>query len=489
MKEKSLVVALDVGGHAARALVYDATGNMLARAERPVFTRREGLKVEHDADALAVATQAVLDEVCARPGNGAANISAVGLATQRSSIVCLERETGRALTPVISWQDRRAAHWLAARQLDAGFVRHETGLPLSPHYGASKMRWCLDHVDAVQSARASGTLAMGPLSSFLTLRLVHGRPWLADPCNASRTLLWSLRERTWSGTLLEQFGIPRAVLPRCVPNRFTCGDVAAGGRAAPLEVVTGDQSAVPYASGSADPDTLYINIGTGAFLQRLCRGDTAPPGGLLRSVIWQEDREPLFTDEGTVNGAGVALQEMADAEGRSITEIFVHLQDWLVDVTEPPLFLNGVSGLGSPWWLADFPSCFVGSGDFPARMVAVVESICFLIQRNLDEWAGAGSAPRSLTLTGGLSRLDGLCRRIADLSRCEVTRPEEAEATARGLAFLLAGCPAGWTRSTVRRFEAGHNPALRTRYEHWKELMEKEIAQLGKYGDSIPISI
>ena len=320
---------------------------------------------------------------------------------------------------------------------------------------------------------------MGPLSSFLTLRLVQGNPWLADPCNASRTLLWSLREKDWSGALLEQFSIPREVLPRSVPNRFNFGNVTAGGRTVPLEVVTGDQSAVPYATGRADPDTVYINIGTGAFLQRLCNGDTTPPGRLLRSVIWQDDHDLRFTDEGTVNGAGSALQEMAEAAGRNINEVFVHLEEWLASRLEgsaPLLFLNGVSGLGSPWWVADFSSRFVGTGGFQDRMVAVVESVCFLVQRNLDEWGGAGSAPGTLTLTGGLSRLDGLCRRIADLSGCAVSRPAVEEATARGLAFLLAGCPASWASSEVRRFEARPNPALRARYERWRELMETGVA-------------
>jgi glycerol kinase len=482
MKDERLVVALDVGGHAARALVYDMAGEMRARAEQPVLTRCEEGKIEHDANAMVVAVQAVLDAACAQLGSNAARVSAVGLATQRSSIVCLERETGRPLTPVISWQDRRAAAWLAAQQLDAGFVRRETGLPLSPHYGAGKLRWCLDHVDAVRSARASGTLAMGPLSSFLTLRLVQGRPWLADPCNASRTQLWSLREREWSAALLEQFGVPREVLPRSVPNRFAWGRVTAAGRTLPLEVVTGDQSAVPFASGHADPDTVYINIGTGAFLQKLCSGDTTPPGQLLRSVIWQDDRDTWFSDEGTVNGAGSALQEIADAAHRNIAEVFARLEDWLgpgMESPAPQLFLNGISGLGSPWWVADFPSRFIGSGDFPARMVAVVESIAFLIRRNLDEWESAGAAPRTLMLTGGLSRLDGLCRRIADLSGYEVVRPAAEEATARGLAFLLAGNPAGWAKPAVRRFEAFPNPALRARYELWRATMEAEV-ELGQ---------
>lgn len=476
MKSDDLVVALDVGGHAARALVYDKEGEVQARAERPLVTLRTADRVEHDADALARAVQDVLDDACVQMGKDAARISTVGLATQRSSMACLDRSTGHALTPIISWQDRRAAGWLAAQQLDAEFIRRETGLRISPHYGAGKMRWCLDHVDTVRSALASGTLALGPLSSFLTLRLVDGRPWLADPCNASRTLLWSLRERNWSAALLQQFGLPREVLPRMVPNRFAYGAVKAGGRPVRLSVVTGDQSALPFAFGHTDPDTAYINIGTGAFLQRRCRNGAVPPGPILRSVIWQEDQDVCFADEATVNGAGSALQEVAGAAGRDMNEVFAGLEEWLVRIAEPPLYLNGVSGLGSPWWVADFPSRFVGEGDFPAQMAAVVESIAFLIQRNLDEWAKHSSRPQTLMLTGGLSRLDGLCRRIADLATCEVVRPEVPEATARGLAFLLAGCPESWTTPSARRFAPANAPALRARYQRWREIMETEIA-------------
>lgn len=477
MTDDHLVVALDVGGHGARALVHDATGAVLARAGQPIITRCDDSRVEHDADALAAAVQRVLDDSCAQLGPDAARVAAVGLATQRSSIVCLDRESGQPLSPVISWQDRRAAAWLAAQRLDAEFVRRETGLPVSPHYGAGKMRWCLDHVEAVRSARAAGTLAMGPLSSFLVLRLVAGRPWLADPCNASRTQLWSLHTADWSDALLSSFGIPREVLPRSVPNRHACGKVMAGGRPVPLSVVTGDQSAVPFAFGRPDRDRVYINVGTGAFLQRLCSGSEPPPGRLLRSVIWREDPELTFTDEGTVNGAGSALESVAAGAGRVFTSEFECLEAWLAGTAVSPLFLNGVSGLGSPWWVADFPSRFVGDGDFPARMVAVVESIAFLIQRNLDEWTATGSSPPTLVLTGGLSRLDGLCRRIADLSACTVLRPDVEEATARGLAFLLFGCPDSWRMPAVRRFDATPNPALRTRYERWRELMERVIGE------------
>lgn len=340
------------------------------------------------------------------------------------------------------------------------------------------MRWCLDHLDAVRAARAAGTLGIGPLSSFLTLRLCRDRPWLADPCNATRTQLWSLVERDWSPSLPGRFGVPRDILPRTVPNRGPFGMLTTRGHPLPLVAVTGDQSAVPFACGVPDPDTLYVNIGTGAFLQRLCDGAQAPVAGLLRSVLWQEDNVLRFSDEGTVNGAGAALQAEADHAGLSVDAMQAQLETWLAQTGDPPLFLNGVAGLGSPWWVADFPSRHVGSGDTPARCVAIVESIAFLVQRNFDAWREAGVVPRDLTLTGGLAHLDGLCRRIAALSGLDVLRPDLAEATARGLAFLVAGAPPHWTRPAVRRFDAQPDLHLRSRYERWRQLMEAEVRSL-----------
>jgi glycerol kinase len=472
-----LYVAIDAGGHAVRALVFDAAGGERARAGRPVATYRDGVRVEQDADAMAAAARAALDEVCTRLGTAARRIAAAGLATQRASVVCADRDTGRPLTPVLSWQDRRAAAWLAAQPLDAEAVRSETGLLSSPHYGASKLRWCLDHVPAVRDARAVGRLAMGPLSAFLTSQLARERPWLVDPCNASRTLLWSLRGHDWSAALLAKFGIPREALPRCVGNRHRFGHVTAGARALPLTVVTGDQSAVPYAGGAPDRDTLYVNLGTGAFLQRLCDGETPPPARLLRSVVWLADGAARYCDEATINGAGAALEALAAESGLPVGELFAHLDRWLDDTASPPLFLNGVSGLGSPWWVADFPSRFDGEGGVPAQAVAVVESIAFLIRRNLDEWAAAGFVPRRLVLTGGLARLDGLCRRIASLAACRCERPAKTEATARGLAFLVADNPGEWAPPSVRYFEPRQDAALRARCDRWQALMAVEAAR------------
>src|SRR6185295_15989616 len=116
-------------------------------------------------------------------------------------------------SPVISWQDRRNAAFVAQLISRAREIHARTGLVLSPHYGASKLRWCLDNLPEVASAARDGRLAFGPLSSFLLFRLLEERPLVTDPANASRTQLYDPAARDWSPQLLDLFGINSACLP------------------------------------------------------------------------------------------------------------------------------------------------------------------------------------------------------------------------------------------------------------------------------------
>ena len=148
--DASLYLAIDQGGHASRAMVFDALGEVVAEAFVGVQTTYpQPGRVEHDPEAVVGSVHEAVDRVAQTLGPRVADIEAAGLATQRSSLVCWDRETAEALSPVISWQDHRAAGWLE-QLADAGPLVHEqTGLVLSAHYGASKLRWCLDHLREV----------------------------------------------------------------------------------------------------------------------------------------------------------------------------------------------------------------------------------------------------------------------------------------------------------------------------------------------------
>ena len=106
-----MILTIDQGGHATRALVFDQHGSIVGRDEVPVETcRYPGDRVEMDPEALV---DSVFECVAnALGGLDVSRVATAGLATQRSSVVCWDRRTGEPLSPVLSWQDRRAARWM-----------------------------------------------------------------------------------------------------------------------------------------------------------------------------------------------------------------------------------------------------------------------------------------------------------------------------------------------------------------------------------------
>lgn len=490
-----LYLAIDQGGHASRVMVFDAQGTVVAQASESVAvaTPQPGW-VEQDAEAVVASIHGAAARVAEELGAALSSVAAAGLATQRATLVCWERESGQALSPAISWQDRRAAAWMQTFASQRQRIRHLTGLLPSAHYGASKLRWCLHHLPAVAAARARGTLACGPLASFLLFRLLRERPLLVDPANAARTLLWELGQKDWSAELLALFGLTqlRPCLPRCVSSRYPFGQLEIAGQRLPLTVCSGDQSAALFALGTPRSDTAYINLGTGAFVQGVSTSPPARPKRLLQSMVWADEKESWYALEATVNGAGSALAEETAALGMTQRQVEAQLPTWLQRTAPVPLFLNGVSGLGAPFWLADFHSCYVGAAAATStaeqKLVAVLESIVFLLQLNLEEMQGEGFMFRRLVVTGGLSTMDGLCQRLADLSGLALTRPQQTEATARGLAYLLSQPRTAWPAGEGQWFQAQDNPPLRARYQQWRQALEaavlaSEAAPDGKTSD------
>ena len=470
-----LVLALDQGSHASRAVLFDPAGNQVAEAHVAVATARDGpVRVEQDPEELTGSLRGAIEDVL--DSRAGADVLAVGLATQRSTVVAWNRRTGQALHDAISWQDRRAGAWLERLAPLAGRVHEITGLPLSPHYGASKLRWYLEHVPAVQSAAGAGELALGPLSSFLACGLAEERPCVADPANASRTLLYDPETQQWSPELMRLFGIEPAWLPQCVPTRHPFGHIACAGLRVPLTTCTGDQSAAAFAFGRPDPATALLNVGTGAFLQRAVPAGAPLPGGILRSVLCVDADGAIASHEGTVNGAGSALDWLRERVALDVDRGLAALSSRAPLEGTVPVFVNGVGGLGAPFWLADFPTEFVGDGDDGARLAAVIESIVFLVCANLEALRSAAPLER-IRISGGLARNDYLCRCLAAASRLPVERPARLEATARGVAWLAAGKPAAWQPVPVEQvFTPFAAPALEARHARWRAAMAQRGA-------------
>jgi glycerol kinase len=470
--EAGQILAIDQGTHATRAFIFDRLGSIVASAQQRIELHRYARnEVEQDARQILASMQSVIADVLDSPGVHPAQIDVAGLATQRSSVVAWNRLDGAPLSPVLSWQDRRNESLIATLKSEDVVVQEKTGLRLSAHYGASKLRWLLEREPAVARAQAAGELLMGPLASWLIYHLLVGNPTLVDHANASRTLLWNLHTRDWDSDLLRIFEVSITALPSCRSILSDYGVTLTGG--IPLRAVNGDQTAALYAQGRPEPGTIIVNLGTGAFVLLPVADISVRPDGLLAGV--SQSQGPIVDCylEGTVNGAGAALDWVADRF--AISNMEQQIAVWLRDIEEAPLFINTVGGLGSPWWQAGPAPYFLSEPPSPAHaIVAVLESILFLVQVNVTLLQTHEPDIQRIQLSGGLARLDGLCQKLADLSGLSVLRSPQIEATARGIAWQAAGCPLDWPASgRTDLFLPQANKGLQRRYRQFTAVLKQ----------------
>ena len=482
-----LCLILDQGGHSSRAIIFNQKGELLESVECAVATQHlSELEVEQNplevVDSLRSSALEAYQEL---PLVYRSRLESVALVCQRSSVVAWHRLYHEPLYPILSWQDRRAGTWLEELlkhnpQLRAD-IHQRTGLFPNAHFGASKIRWLLQYVPAIYNAAQAGVLNCAPLAAWLIQQLTEEYSYAVDAGNASRTMLWNIETAQWDTGLLGHFDIPQAILPPVLSPLSDFGHIRLGKSRIPLRFVNGDQNAAFYAQGALEEGVAYINIGTGAF----CAAPAKPSSGSgrLLKTLAMLDKSPEFLIEGTVNGAASALTWAEKLLAVSVD--YVALDKMLMSDSNSLLFLNGVGGLGSPYWYGQFSSVFIKSGEnsFPQdshheRFAAVAESVLFLLQRNLECIKAQGIAVRKIYLGGGLSQSEGLCQRLADLSGCVVSRAEIVEASARGAAFWLSGCPANWRAGVKLRDYHPHPAGISSRYKQWLLAMRQAMAEM-----------
>ena len=469
-------LVIDQGGHASRAILFNASGNVLRQACVEIETLHpQASYVEHDPQALMASIYQAINRCLDGLNPSQVHIAAAGLATQRSSIMCWDKYSGEALSNVISWQDCRAAEWMAQFK-DNNAIHEITGLYPSAHYGASKIHWCLQHLPKVQAAHDTGRLVIGPLASFIAYRLCDEKPLFADPTNGSRTLLLNLKTINWDDNLLNLFNIPKSILPRCQNNQYNFGTLSTKHYSIPLTLVIGDQSAAVFHNGFPQENAAYINLGTGAFVQRTLSTTLSANHRLLSSIIYRDEQHTWYSLEGTVNGAGSALswfEQHYDSEKAWQN----NFDNWLTSPANNLFFMNTIGGLGSPYWLSNLTPQFIGEGSLQEKFCALVESILFLIMKNLETFNQYLPPPERLIVSGGLSQSSALCQRLADLTQTPVHRPNEREATARGACFLLASpSTSSWKQAETIKFIPSKNDALLKRYRTWELHIQKFIS-------------
>ncbi|MEN0036909.1 MAG: FGGY family carbohydrate kinase [Cellvibrio sp.] len=482
-----LFLAIDQGGQSTRVAVYSATGEQICCFSAACVTQHRQIEnsayphIEQDGEEILAGIRTCLQKI-QQLGGDVARIKAASFAGQGSSLLCWDNKTGEVLTPVLSWQDVRGEPYLHNIPLTHTQTQQLTGLRLSPHYGATKMHWCLEHSDAVAQAQQNNSLSIGPIVSYIFWHLCDkkinsGQQAYVDPGHAQRTLLWNLQRNTWDLTLLYTFGIPRAVLPICKYHNSHFGNFKIGDHSIPFTASARDQGASLFARGLPEPGACYVNIGTGAFIQRLSENLNAPEG-LLVSPLWlPEDAtsKKYYAWEATVNGAAAAISFIQQHTGLEITP---HEMDCALDLNPAGdcYFLNAVGGLSAPYWRTDLQSRFSNNLSAHEKILAWIESVIFQIVINVQLMNQLGDA-KKIIISGGFSKADSVCQKIADLTCSNVHRSDNADATVQGAACMAAGLPQSWNPALHEDvFNPQQNPLLLHRFTRWQAEMQEWLA-------------
>ncbi len=444
-----MILALDQGTTGTTALVLDPRGEVRGRgyAEVPQVYPRPGW-VEHDPEAIWEGVCRALADALRAARIDGSRIAGIGIANQRETTVLWDRKTGAPVHNAIVWQCRRTAERCDRLRPLADLIRERTGLVLDPYFSATKIAHLLDSVPGLRSRADRGEIAFGTVDAWLIHRFTAGQVHATDPTNASRTMLYNLRNLTWDDRLLAALDVPRLVLPEVRPSSGVFGHTLAGISAGiPIAGVAGDQQAALFGQRAVSEGGIKNTYGTGCFTL-FCTGELPVPSrhGLLTTLCCGPSGGTAYALEGAVFNAGSAVQWLRDGLGLIASADETEALARSVPDAGGVFLVPAFTGLGAPHWDARARGTLVGltRGSTKAHLVrATLESIaCQTADLIAAMEADAGVKVEALRVDGGAARNDFLMQTQADLLGVPVLRPKMIETTALG-AGLLAGLAVG----------------------------------------------
>jgi glycerol kinase len=469
----SLLLGIDEGTSAVKAVLFDADLRPLkeARREKALTYPQPGWVEQDPEQVLATVVDAVAELVADRP-----EVVACGLDHQGESVLAWDAESGRALTPIVTWQDKRSQEVLDRLEAEgrADEIREHSGMPLDPYFSAGKLTWLLEHNGAVAKALDAGTLRLGTVDSFLCDRL--GAGFATDSSTASRTQLGAPE---WDPALLDIFGVPGEALPAIAD---TAGDLGTLRHDSwpielPLRARVVDQQAALAGAGCVEPGQVKATYGTGVFVLANA-GDRRPEpkGGLLPTVAWRVNGRVEWAIDGGVFTAGALIDWLSRDLGLAADPPALAAAAAQVEDAGGVRILPALAGVGAPWWKSEARAVIAGltAGSRPAHIArAALEAIAWRVADVVS--AVKETVPVDvLRVDGGMTRDPTLLQLQADATGVSVQRGA-VDATVAGAAALAAVGAGVWgsTHEIAERVPIGERVEPE-RDEAWRKAAHAE---------------
>ena len=450
---KKYIIALDQGTTSSRCILFDREQNIVEMAQKE-FTQHYPHPgwVEHDPMEIYSSQYGVLMEVLAKSGVDVREVAGIGITNQRETTIVWDKTTGRPVYNAIVWQCRRTAPLCEELKADRDFtayVKDHTGLLVDAYFSATKIRWILDNVPGAREKAGAGELLFGTVDSWLIWKLTGGAVHVTDYTNASRTMLYNIRDLCWDKRICDRLGIPACMLPEVRNCSEIYGTMNIQGVEVPIAGIADDQQAALFGQTCFEPGEAKNTYGTGCFLlmntgSRLYQSKN----GLLSTIAIGLDGRVQYALEGSVFVGGAVVQWLRDElhliTESADTEYFARKVRDNGGVYVVPAF----TGLGAPYWDMYARGAIFGLTRGTGRnhiIRAALESIAYQtcdVLHAMEE--DTGLPLRELRVDGGASANNFLMQFQADIVDRTIRRPMIRETTALGAAYLAGLATGVW---------------------------------------------
>jgi glycerol kinase len=442
------VGAIDQGTTSTRFIVFDRGGNIITSAQKEhkqIFPKPGW--VEHDPMEIWQNTQEVAGAALARAGLGSSDLAAVGITNQRETTILWDRHSGKPLHNALVWQDTRVDQLVAQYARDGGAdrFRSKTGLPLASYFSGLKLQWLLENVPGARAKAQSGDVLFGNIDTWLLWNLTGGSDGglhLTDVTNASRTQLMNLATLEWDPGLLEEFLIPRAVLPRIVASSEVYGEARTPALSGvSIAGILGDQQAALVGQACFRPGEAKNTYGTGCFLlMNTGEEPIASTAGLITTVAYKIAQErACYALEGSIAVTGALVQWLRDNLGLIGSSNEVEKLAGEVQDNGGVYFVPAFSGLYAPHWNERARGTIIGLTRYVTRSHigrAVLEATAFQTREVVAAMEQDSSIRiPELRVDGGMVGNELLMQFQSDILDVPVVRPKITETTALGAAY------------------------------------------------------
>lgn len=451
--EKKFILALDQGTTSSRAIVFDHNGHIksVAQKEFTQYFPQPGW-VEHNPNEIWSSQASVIAEAISAIDINGLDIAGIGITNQRETTIVWDIDTEEPIYNAIVWQDRRTSEYcdeLKAQGLTEK-IHKKTGLIIDAYFSGTKIKWILDNVPGARKRAEMGKLRFGNVDSWLVWRLTRGEIHVTDVTNASRTMLFNIKDLKWDEELLKLLDIPMSMMPEVKSSSEIYGHTKTTifAHEVPISGIAGDQQAALFGQMCIEPGSIKNTYGTGCFVM-LNTGSkpVLSKNNLLTTIAWKIGDKITYALEGSIYVGGSVVQWLRDGLGFITSSSEIEDLASTVPDSGGVYFVPALTGLAAPYWDQYARGTIIGitRGTTRAHIArAALDGIAFQTYDIAQAMAKDMDAPlKELKVDGGASRNNLLMQHQADLLGITVVRPKITETTALGAAYL-AGLAVGF---------------------------------------------